>query len=265
MFDSTTVDQIVANVYRNKLVTEGYEVEIACDGESGLVTAETFKPELILLDLMMPGIDGLETCRRLREFTNAYIIMLTAKAEETDKLVGLRIGADDYVTKPFSPGELTARVKAVLRRSEGIVSVDDQAIVVGDVVINPGVPAANARVNSPNVLAKGFGLVTLAEGTDALENPAGKITTFGYLNDAAKTKTEADENTYVVLARNPGGPDARFDYGRHFLYQGHENGGNLAYVTRINLDVPRGNAHRITLLTPPEPLENEIVETKTSD
>jgi len=121
------------------------------------------------------------------------------------------------------------------------------------VEIDDSVPAANARVGAPaNVVIDDYRLTRIAQGSDLLENPSGVITTFGYLNDASHTRTEADENTYLVFDHNPGGPTAGFDYGRHFLYQGHENGGGLAYVTRINLDVdpvsdPR---HRITLLTP---------------
>jgi hypothetical protein len=92
-------------------------------------------------------------------------------------------------------------------------------------------------------------LQLVAQGSDPLENPSGVITTLGYLNDTNKTRTEPDENTYLVFDHNPGGPTAGYDYGRQFLYQGHENAGNLAYVTRINLDV-LDPAHRITLLTP---------------
>jgi len=118
-----------------------------------------------------------------------------------------------------------------------------------------GVPSANARVGHPdNVLPEGFSLQLLAEGSDPLENPSGVITQFGFLNDSPPqpieaTKTEADENTYLVLDHNPGGPTPGYDYGRHFLFQGHENGGDRAYITRINLDVT-DPAHRITLLTP---------------
>ena len=98
------------------LKPEGYEVLTAVDGPSGLKSALAFKPDLVILDLMLPGMDGIELLSRLRRESDAYVIMLTAKTEETDKIVGLSVGADDYVTKPFSPRELTARVKAVLRR-----------------------------------------------------------------------------------------------------------------------------------------------------
>jgi DNA-binding response OmpR family regulator len=88
----------------------------AYDGERAVELARAEAPDVILLDLMLPGIDGIEACRRIRAFSDAYIVMLTAKAEESDKIVGLSTGADDYVTKPFSPGELVARVRAMLRR-----------------------------------------------------------------------------------------------------------------------------------------------------
>jgi two-component system, OmpR family, alkaline phosphatase synthesis response regulator PhoP len=86
------------------------------DGSSGLKAARAFKPDLIILDIMLPGMDGIELLSRLRRESAVYVILLTAKTEETDKIVGLSVGADDYVTKPFSPRELTARVKAALRR-----------------------------------------------------------------------------------------------------------------------------------------------------
>lgn len=98
------------------LKPEGYEVYTATDGPSGLKAARAYKPDLIILDVMLPGIDGLELLSRLRRESDVYVILLTARTEETDKIVGLSVGADDYVTKPFSPRELTARVKAVVRR-----------------------------------------------------------------------------------------------------------------------------------------------------
>src|SRR5574342_119274 len=100
------------------LKPEGYEVYTAADGEAGLKAARAFKPDLIVLDVMLPGMDGIELLSRLRRESEVYVIMLTARTEETDKIVGLSVGADDYVTKPFSPRELVARVKAALRRIE---------------------------------------------------------------------------------------------------------------------------------------------------
>lgn len=95
---------------------EGYEVYTATDGISGLKAAKAYKPELIVLDIMLPGLDGIELLTQLRRESQVYVIMLTARAEEIDKIVGLSVGADDYVTKPFSPRELVARIKAALRR-----------------------------------------------------------------------------------------------------------------------------------------------------
>ncbi len=94
----------------------GYTVDTAGDGETALSVARRQPPDVVVLDLMLPGIDGVEVCRQLRTFSDAYVIMLTARAEEVDKLIGLSVGADDYLTKPFSPRELVARVKVMLRR-----------------------------------------------------------------------------------------------------------------------------------------------------
>lgn len=108
----------ITNLVSAYLKPEGYEVFIASDGNAGLKSASAFKPDLIILDVMLPGIDGIELLSRLRRESDVYVIMLTARTEETDKIVGLSVGADDYVTKPFSPRELVARVKAALRRIE---------------------------------------------------------------------------------------------------------------------------------------------------
>ena len=106
----------ITNLVSAYLKPEGYEVFTAADGNAGLKAARAFKPDLIILDLMLPGIDGIELLSRLRRESEVYVIMLTARTEETDKIVGLSVGADDYVTKPFSPRELVAKVKAALRR-----------------------------------------------------------------------------------------------------------------------------------------------------
>ena len=110
-------EPMVAEVVERYLRRDGYEVEIVHDGKAALEEFQTFAPDLVVLDLMLPKIDGREVCRRIRERAETPVIMLTARGEEIDKLVGLELGADDYVTKPFSPRELVARVRAVLRRS----------------------------------------------------------------------------------------------------------------------------------------------------
>jgi two-component system alkaline phosphatase synthesis response regulator PhoP len=106
----------IVNLVSAYLKPEGYEVFTAADGPSGLKMAKAYKPDLVVLDLMLPGMDGIEILTRLRRESDVYVILLTARTEETDKIVGLSVGADDYVTKPFSPRELVARIKAALRR-----------------------------------------------------------------------------------------------------------------------------------------------------
>ncbi|MBI5842271.1 MAG: response regulator transcription factor [Chloroflexi bacterium] len=106
----------IVNLVGAYLKPEGYEVFTATDGPSGLKAARAYKPDLLILDVMLPGMDGLELLSRLRRESEMYVILLTARTEETDKIVGLSVGADDYVTKPFSPRELVARVKAAVRR-----------------------------------------------------------------------------------------------------------------------------------------------------
>jgi two-component system alkaline phosphatase synthesis response regulator PhoP len=106
----------ILNLVTSYLRAEGYEYYTAADGPSGLKAAQAFKPDLIVLDIMLPGMDGIEVLSQLRRESNVYVIMLTAKSEETDKVIGLSVGADDYLTKPFSPRELMARIKAALRR-----------------------------------------------------------------------------------------------------------------------------------------------------
>ena len=108
----------ITNLVSAYLKPEGYEVFVASDGNAGLKAARVFKPDLVILDVMLPGMDGIELLSRLRRESEVYVIMLTARTEETDKIVGLSVGADDYVTKPFSPRELVARVEAALRRIE---------------------------------------------------------------------------------------------------------------------------------------------------
>ena len=135
--DEPDIQEIIAY----NLKREGYQVSAALNGEDGLSIISQKKPNLILLDLMLPGIDGLEVCRRLRSQTDTQdipIIMVSAKGEETDVVLGLGLGADDYISKPFSPKELIARVQAVLRRSSAQAKTkSDDKIERGDLIIEP--------------------------------------------------------------------------------------------------------------------------------
>jgi len=124
-------EQPIAEAVAARLRSEGYAVEIAPDGPSGVALCSRIRPDLVVLDLMLPSLGGLEVCRRLRAAVPVPVIMLTARGEEADRIAGLELGADDYVTKPFSPRELTARVKAVLRRARGGISDNGVQVLRG--------------------------------------------------------------------------------------------------------------------------------------
>ncbi|HEU5472627.1 MAG TPA: response regulator transcription factor [Actinophytocola sp.] len=131
--DEPTIAESVAV----RLRAEGYEVDIARDGPAAVAAVEADRPDLVVLDVMLPGFDGLEVCRRIQAERPVPVLMLTARDDETDVLVGLAVGADDYLTKPFSIRELAARVHALLRRIDRARSDDDAApIVLGDLEIN---------------------------------------------------------------------------------------------------------------------------------
>ncbi|MDI3538109.1 MAG: two-component system, OmpR family, response regulator VicR [Bacillota bacterium] len=128
----------IADILEFNLRKEGYQVEIAFDGEAALAKAVSFKPDLIILDIMLPKLDGWTVCQRLRQNSTVPIIMLTAKDEETDKVLGLELGADDYVTKPFSPRELLARVRALLRRAQSYRGTEGNSSILtfGDLTLD---------------------------------------------------------------------------------------------------------------------------------
>lgn len=129
----------LVDLIRGYLEREGFEVHEALDGEAGLEAARRMEPDVVVLDWMLPKLDGIEVLRELRRFSEAYIIMLTARSEEVDKIVGLSAGADDYLTKPFSPGELVARVRAMLRRSrEGTREAEHEPLRFGELTVDPG-------------------------------------------------------------------------------------------------------------------------------
>ncbi len=115
----------IARIARDYLQHAGFEVVVASDGPSAVSLARSRAPDLIVLDLALPGLDGVDVTRTLRRESNVPIIMLTARVEESDRLLGLELGADDYITKPFSPRELVARVRAVLRRADTRAASDD--------------------------------------------------------------------------------------------------------------------------------------------
>ena len=143
------------------LENEGYEVECAYDGAAAVELAREGKLDLIILDLMMPEGDGLEACMRIREFSNVPVIMLTAKSEDADKLMGFECGADDYLTKPFNILELKARVRALLRRAAGVQRNRGSILTAGGITLNTEERSA-ARGDQPvDLTAKEYDLVEL--------------------------------------------------------------------------------------------------------
>ncbi len=127
----------IASAIAERLRKEGLQVEIATDGPSGVDICDRMRPDLVVIDVMLPGIDGLEVCRRIQQKSAAPVLMLTARDSETDLLVGLAVGADDYMTKPFSMRELVARVHALLRRIDKVSTSPGPAVRVDDVEIDP--------------------------------------------------------------------------------------------------------------------------------
>jgi len=134
-------EQPLARIVGSYLQAEGFTVALAHDGPSAVEAARASDPELVVLDVMMPGFDGIEACRRIRAFSDCYIIMLTARDEEIDKVVGLSVGADDYLVKPFSPRELVARVRAMLRRPRTRPATQepdgDERLAAAGLVVDP--------------------------------------------------------------------------------------------------------------------------------
>jgi CheY-like chemotaxis protein len=129
-------EPMAGEVVERHLRRDGYEVRTALDGQSALQAFDAFEPDLVVLDVMLPRVDGMEVCRRIRAASAIPIIMLTARGQEIDKLLGLELGADDYVTKPFSPRELAARVKAVLRRAARESHTGGETLAFGELKVN---------------------------------------------------------------------------------------------------------------------------------
>ena len=133
-------EQALARLVGESLTREGFDVAIVADGLAAVDAARARTPDVVVLDLGLPGLDGIEVCRQLRTFSDCYVIMLTARADEIDKLIGLSVGADDYLTKPFSPRELVARVHAMLRRPRAAAPLvaDVEALRFGTLSVDVG-------------------------------------------------------------------------------------------------------------------------------
>jgi DNA-binding response OmpR family regulator len=156
-------EPIVRDVVARYLEQAGYRTILAGDGDTALALLDEEEPSIVVLDLMLPGVDGLSFCRRLRARSSLPVIMVTALAEEADRLTGLELGADDYLTKPFSPRELVARVKAVLRRTSDSAAKAER-IEIGDLVIDAGRREVTRRGETIRLTALEFDLLWFLAG-----------------------------------------------------------------------------------------------------
>jgi DNA-binding response OmpR family regulator len=170
----------IVQLVRDYLEHGGFTVLTASDGPSALRTARTGRPDLVVLDLSLPGLDGLDVARSLRRDGVVPIIMLTARTDESDKLVGLELGADDYMTKPFSPKELVARVRAVLRRAEGLTSPSDVIRVGPSVEMDPARMEARFDGRRVDLTRSEFQIVS------AMARQPGRVFTRAQLLDAVR-------------------------------------------------------------------------------
>jgi two-component system, OmpR family, response regulator ResD len=189
-------EPMVREVLARYLAKEGYAVDVAEDGEEALVAYARALPDLVLLDLMLPRVDGLEVFRRIRAHAPTAVIMLTARGEETDRVVGLELGADDYVTKPFSPREVVARVRAVLRRSGTPEDEPPQVVVAGDLEID-GPKRELRRAGVPvRLTRKEFDLLSLLAS-----NPGRAFSRSELLEDVWDFAWDGDTSTVTVHVR----------------------------------------------------------------
>ena len=201
----------IVRVARGYLEQAGFTVSSAYDGKSALADFRHTRPDLIVLDLNLPEMDGLDVCRAMRKESNVPIIMLTARVEEADKLVGLEIGADDYVTKPFSPRELVARVRALLRRAESATAAPSEILRAGDIEMDLGKHQVSVVGRGIDLTPMEFQLLRVL-----MQNP-GRVFSRSELLD--KTQGEAFEgyertidahvkNLRAKIERNPKKPRA---------------------------------------------------------
>jgi DNA-binding response OmpR family regulator len=154
-------EETIATAIAARLEREGFRVEVAGDGPSGVELCDRIRPDLVVLDVMLPGFDGLEVCRRIQSVRAVPVVMLTARDSETDTLVGLGVGADDYMTKPFSPRELVARIRAVLRRVERAPVRAGGVINIGGVQLDPGTREVRRKDEVVHLTPTEFDLIYL--------------------------------------------------------------------------------------------------------
>ncbi len=186
----------LVTILKGYLEQAGFSVASAYDGQQALTVFRHEKPALVLLDLNLPQIDGLDVCRALRKESNVPVIMITARVEETDRLIGLELGADDYIVKPFSPHEVVARVRAVLRRSEG-EPVRAETLSAGDLAIDLGKHSARVKDRALDLTPTEFDLLAVL-----MQNPGRAFTRLQLLDQVQGEAFEGYERTIDAHIKN---------------------------------------------------------------
>jgi DNA-binding response OmpR family regulator len=192
-------EPIVREVLSRYLTRAGFEVSAAADGQVALEIFEASRPELVVLDLMLPRVDGLEVFRRIRASDGAAVIMLTARGEETDRVVGLELGADDYVAKPFSPREVVARVRAVLRRTREVATADGgrrEVLRFRGLEIDPGTREVSVDGREVELTPKEFDLLRFMAAS-----PRTVFSRLRLLDELWDVAYEGDPSTVTVHIR----------------------------------------------------------------
>jgi len=190
-------EHMVTDVMERYLRREGFQVLLAADGEAAVATAQESAPDLILLDLMLPKIDGLTAFRQIRSHSSVPVIILTAKGEETDRIVGLETGADDYIAKPFSPREVVARVKAVLRRAgRSAAPTSGDSIHLDQLLVNPRARDVHVHRRKVELTAKEFDLLWFLAS-----NPGDVFTRAQLLDQVWDFQYAGDASTVTVHIR----------------------------------------------------------------
>jgi two-component system response regulator RstA len=190
-------DTRLASLTRDYLERNGAVVSVTARGDEGLDLASRHRFDVVLLDLMLPGMGGIEVCQRLRERSDVPVIMITARGEEADRVLGLELGADDYIAKPFSPRELLARVRALVRRARGRAGPTTRAVLVADLSLDPGARAATLAGQRLELTAYEFSLLY------ALASRAGRVLSREQLMELARGSAEEafDRSIDVHISR----------------------------------------------------------------
>lgn len=190
-------EEKIAGLLAGFLRQANFEVIAARDGRAGLHLALHEAPDVVLLDLMLPDMDGLDVCRAIRQRSDVLILMLTARIEDTDRLIGLEMGADDYITKPYNPREVIARIRAFLRRANGLLTVEPKALRQGDIEINPTARSCTVRGQSVVLTPTEFAILETL-----MKQPGSVFTREQLMTDALGYDYAAYERTIDAHVRN---------------------------------------------------------------